>query len=419
MVPAACGLDFGTSNSTLGVTDAIGRPGLLPMEAGQETLPSVLFFSFEDDKVHFGRQGISEYADGAEGRLMRSIKSVLGTALMADTTRIRQRKLGFSEILEIFIAEMKRRGEEAAGNGFDSAVVGRPVHFVDEDETADATAQDQLEAAVRASGFAHIEFQFEPIAAALDYERRIEGEELALVVDIGGGTSDFTIIRLSPERARRADRTADILATGGVHVGGTDFDQLLSFRKVMPVLGLGSGIKDSARLVPAGPYFDLATWHRINRLYAARPIAELRSTLREAADPDKVGQMVAIVEGHYGHALAGTVEETKIALSSADQAVLHFERDGVDLHLGLSAGAFEVAIAEAAARIPHTIDKVLASAGLDADDIQTVLMTGGSTQLRLIRSGLDVQFPGARFFQTDAFGSVGTGLALDAARKFG
>src|SRR5690606_23202398 len=119
-------------------------------------------------------------------------------------------------------------------------VMGRPVQFVDDDPVADREAQGQLEAAVRAQGFSEIAFQFEPIAAALDYERQVTAERLALIVDLGGGTSDFTIIRVGPERARKVDRADDILATAGVHIGGTDFDRLLSMSRVMPELGLGS-----------------------------------------------------------------------------------------------------------------------------------------------------------------------------------
>src|SRR5690606_18236826 len=158
----------------------------------------------------------------------------------------------------------------------------RPVQFVDDDPVADRQAQDQLEAAIRAQGFTDIAFQFEPIAAALDYERQVSGEKLALIVDLGGGTSDFSLVRVSPERAGKADRGSVILPTAGVHIGGTDFDRLLSMARVMPELGLGSLTKDGKRHLPVAPYFDLSTWHRINRLYDAQALRDLRSTMREA-----------------------------------------------------------------------------------------------------------------------------------------
>src|SRR5688572_12894684 len=182
-----CGLDFGTSNSTIARRDSGGVPQLLRLEDGRQTIPSVIFFGFEDDSIHFGRQAVAEYVTGADGRLMRSLKSVLGTSLMSDSTRVKARNYGFIEILGIFIAELKQRAEAELGETVDTVVCGRPVHFVDDDPVADAAAQKQLEGAVRAQGFRHIDFQFEPIAAALDYERQVNSERLALIVDLGGG----------------------------------------------------------------------------------------------------------------------------------------------------------------------------------------------------------------------------------------
>ena len=281
----ACGLDFGTSNSTMGIATHTGGPRLLALEDGKPTIPSVIFFGFEDDTIHFGRAGVAEYVTGAEGRLMRSLKSVLGTSLIGDSTRVKARSYGFVEILGIFIAQLKQRAEAELGGPVDSVVLGRPVHFVDDDAVADAEAQKQLEGAVRAQGFKHIEFQFEPIAAALDYERQVSDEQLALIVDLGGGTSDFTVIRVSPERSKKPQRADDILATAGVHVGGTDFDRLLSVAKVMPELGLGTMTRDGKRHLPVAPYYDLSTWHRINRLYNAQTQRDLRGTRREARAP--------------------------------------------------------------------------------------------------------------------------------------
>lgn len=418
-----CGLDFGTSNSTLGMVGqklgAMAKPRMLALEADEITLPSILFYSFEDDSVSFGREAIAEYTEGVEGRLLRSLKSVLGTSLMGETTRIRQSRVSFSQIITRFVSELKKRADAQLDTPLDVAVLGRPVHFVDENPLADQEAQSQLETAVLNAGFSEVSFQFEPIAAALDYEQSITKEELALVVDIGGGTSDFTIIRLSPTGTTRDDRQADILATAGVHVGGTDFDQLLSFRMVMPQLGMGGKVRGSERLVPNGPYFDLATWHRINNLYTNSQITELRSTWREGTEPDKLKNMLTIVENQLGHALAGEVEQMKIALTSADSVLMDFKRSNVNLTADLTLGAFDKAIAPAADKIPDTINCVLALAGVSADKIDTVIMTGGSTQIPYVRKSLDAVLPQANFMQTDAFGSVGAGLALEAQRRYG
>jgi hypothetical chaperone protein len=412
------GLDFGTSNSTVAVCAPGGVPHLLPLEGTSATLPSAMFFSFEDEAVHFGRAALSEYVTGADGRLMRSLKSMLGTSLFGEATRVKRRALPFFEILGMFIAELRLRAELTLDAAVTDVVVGRPVHFVDDDPEADAAAQQQLEEAVRAQGFAHVEFQFEPIAAALDYEQQVTGEELALVIDIGGGTSDFSIIRLSPERARAADRHEDILATAGVHVGGTDFDRLLSMLKVMPLLGYQTLTRDGKRPLPSAPYYDLATWHRINRLYNRQALHDLRAIHREAAHPEQVAQMVALVEDRLGHRLAACVEAAKITLTARQAAELAFASRGVDIRADVSRDDLSLAIAAALRKIVDTIDSALSLAGLGHHQIQTLILTGGSTQIPAITAALQTLFRGARFVATDAFGSVGLGLALDAARRF-
>jgi hypothetical chaperone protein len=414
-----CGMDFGTSNSTFAVASGNEPARLLPLEDGRPTIPSAIFFSFEEDRPFFGRKAVSEYVTGGDGRLMRSIKSVLGTALFADTTRVKREALAFSDILGLFIAELKKRAEAALGESVSEIVCGRPVRFNDDDDKADALAQRQLEAAVKAQGYRHVEFQFEPIAAALDYEQQVTREELALVADIGGGTSDFTVIRVSPQRARAIDRKDDILATAGVHIGGTDFDRLLSLKKVMPLLGYGTETADGKRPLPSAPYYDLATWHRINRLYNAHTMAELRSTVKEAKFPDLAAMMLAVVEERQGHRLAGRVEEAKIALSEGEQTEFRFVTRDVSLASIIRLDELRNAIEGGTSAIAGAIDKTLAAAGVKGSAIDTLILTGGSTKVPAVSNVLRGLFPGAKAVETDAFGSVGLGLALDARRRFG
>ena len=414
-----CGLDFGTSNSTIARLDSTGTPHLLKLEAGRETIPSVIFFGFEDDSVHFGRQAVAEYVTGADGRLMRSLKSVLGTSLIGDTTRVKAKTYGFIDILGIFIAELKRRAEQELGGTLESVVCGRPVHFVDDDAVADAAAQEQLAGAVRAQGFRHVDFQFEPIAAALDYERQVSAERLALIVDLGGGTSDFSVVRVSPERAKSSDRGGDILATAGVHIGGTDFDRLLSMAKVMPQLGLGTMTRDGKRHLPVAPYHDLSTWHRINRLYNAQTLRDLRGTRREARAPERVAMMMELIEDRLGHLLVGAVEAAKIALSDTDQTDFSFAVRDRSIETVMSIGDFTAALRLPVMRIEDTIGETLRRAGVTAGNIDSLILTGGSTQVPAIANRLQALFPEAELVRTDVLGSVGLGLALDAKRKFG
>lgn len=415
----SCGLDFGTSNSTLSRIGPDRQPKLVALEGEQATIPSVLFFGFEDNSLHFGRAAVAEYVTGAEGRLMRSLKSVLGTALFADTTRIKAQRLGFGEIIGTFVGEVKRRAEARLGGELTDVVMGRPVQFVDDDPKADAEAQGQLEAAVRAQGFTNIVFQYEPIAAALDYERQVTAERLALIVDLGGGTSDFSLVRVSPERAGKADRTADILATTGVHIGGTDFDRLLAMSRVMPELGLGSKTVDGKRFLPVAPYYDLSTWHRINRLYDAKALRDLRSTIREAEEGERVETMVMLVEDRLGHRLIGAVESAKIALSDHDKTPFSFPVRDRTINTEISVAHLGAALADSVTRLETTIAETLRLAGLVASDIDSLILTGGSTLVPEVSGRLQRLFPQAEVVRTDVLGSVGLGLGLEARRHFG
>jgi hypothetical chaperone protein len=413
-----CGLDFGTSNSTLAVARGNEASRLLMLEDGRPTVPSTIFFDFESDRTLIGRAATAAYVFGTDGRMMRSLKSVLGRSLAEEAVRIKRRIVPFLDIIGTFVGELKARAEAQIEGELKDVVLGRPVHYVDDDPIADREAQEQMKRAATAQGFRYVDFQYEPIAAALDYEQAVTQEEIGLIVDLGGGTSDFSVVRVSPDRARAVDRKDDILATAGVHVGGTDFDRQLSLKKVMPELGYGTPTADGKRPLPSAPYVDLATWHWINRLYTPEMQRELRSTRREARDPAKVDGLISIVEHREGHMLAGAVEEAKIALSGAEVTRLGFHGLEVKLQTTISEADFAATIERLIARIEDTLRMAVATAGLRTDQIDTVILTGGSTQIPAVMSRLRANLPDARFVATDAFGSVGLGLALDARRKF-
>ncbi|MFD9899920.1 Hsp70 family protein [Mesorhizobium sp. NPDC059025] len=418
MRPAFGGIDFGTSNSTVGVIEN-GRPHLVALEDGNATLPSAIFFNFEEGSTLFGRRAIADYTDSVEGRLMRALKSVLGSSLAHEKTRIQARTLAFTDIIGLFVAHLKAQLDRHAGQPVENVVLGRPVRFVDEDDAADAEAQNQLEKAARKQGFKHIDFQFEPIAAALDYEHTLNREELALIVDMGGGTSDFSIVRVSPERSAAMDRKGDILANRGVHIGGTDFDRLLSIAHVMPELGYLTPTKDGKRNLPAGYFVDLATWQRINLLYTQKAMLDLRQIHYEAARADLVDRLIEVVEHRFGHALATKVERAKIALTDQDEATVDLALPGANFSALLTKQGLENTIRGEVGRVTQTVADTLADAGVKPTDITAVFLTGGSTAIPLARRSILALVPDAKVVQGDAFGSVGLGLALDARRKFG
>jgi hypothetical chaperone protein len=417
MVSDSCGIDFGTSNSTVGWSRP-GQSALLPLEDGKVTLPSVVFFHAEDLEATYGRAALADYLGGHEGRLMRSLKSLLGTSMMDEYTELMGQAIPFRRLLEQFIGQLKLRAEQAAGRPFRQAVMGRPVFFVDDNPAADQRAEDTLREIARAVGFKDVAFQFEPIAAAFDYESQINREELVLVVDIGGGTSDFSLVRLSPVRALKADRREDILASGGVHIGGTDFDKYLSLSSVMPLLGMGSPLV-SGRQMPSAQYFNLATWHTINFAYTRKAWPEIQDMHRQAVEKDKLERLMNLVRQRSGHWLALQVEAAKIALSGSDTTQMDLGRIQPGSSFPLSRDTFDAAIGHLVSDIEHTVNQLVRTAGVPAAGIDTVFFTGGSSSVPLLRQRVAALLPDALHVEGDLFGSIGAGLALDAKRKFG
>ena len=413
----ACGIDFGTSNSTVGWLRP-GQDSLLPLEDGKITLPSVIFFNTEERRPVYGRLALHEYLEGYEGRLMRSLKSLLGSKLLKSETTVLGSALPFKDLLGFFIGELKKRAEAQAERAFEEVVLGRPVFFVDDDQAADQEAQNTLVAVAHKLGFKEVSFQYEPIAAAFDYESSLAREELVLIVDIGGGTSDFSLVRLAPERHQLAERQDDILATGGVHIGGTDFDKQLSLAGVMLLFGYGSRMKSDA-FMPTSYHLNLATWHTINALYAQKTQLALQNMRYDIVDATGIDRLFGLIEQRAGHWLAMQVEESKIALSEQEARAIDLSRVEPGLVAELTRPLFENAIEPLLERIRASLTQLLADAGIAADQVDTLFFTGGSSGVPALRQSVAAMLPNARSVEGNTFGSIGSGLAIEAKKRYG
>ena len=412
-----CGLDFGTSNTTLG-TIINDVPVLAALEDAHVTIPSAIFYK-ADTGALIGRKAMEAYVDGVPGRLMRSLKSVLGTSLIDETTRVGRERIGFRSVIGNYIGAVKRRAEAATGSELRQVVHGRPVFFVDDNPAGDRKAEDVLLGIAKDIGFTDVSFQFEPIAAALDYERQIDAEEIALIADIGGGTSDFSIVRLSPQRHRHADRKDDILANDGVRIGGTDFDRQLSLGTIMPLLGYRTAMKRAGLDVPSGYFHDLATWSSINRMYDPKVMNEIRQVRYEAQQPELLDRLVRVLDEQRGHTLAMEIEDAKIALSSAPKSSIALDWIEPGLAAGVARKELVGHTQNLADRITARIAICLEQAGLSADAIDAVFLTGGSVQLAHVRKAITSAVPNARAIDGDTFGAVGKGLTIEAVRRYG
>jgi hypothetical chaperone protein len=405
------GIDFGTSNSAMAWLGPEGSARLIPLEGEALAMPTAVFYNAEDQSTHYGRDALKHYLEGTDGRLMRSLKSLLGSPLLLETTQIGHQQISFQDIIATFLATLRERATQHLGSAPHRVVMGRPVHFVDEDPERDAQAEASLRQAVEAVGFDAVSFQLEPIAAALDYEQRLTKESTVLVVDLGGGTSDFTVVRLGPERMRHANRSADILATTGVHIGGTDYDRQLNLAQVMPLLGY-KHTGPEQREVPSRVFFDLATWHLIHWQYQPKAIAHAKTLRSNYSDPLLHERLMQVLTERHGHLMAHEVEQAKIRCSvtraDTDIALAVIEH-GLQARLGVS---------DMQAHLHGLLDRTVACArecvqraGLTDASLDAVYLTGGSSALSTFQTALQAEFAGVPLVEGDLFGGVALGLA--------
>ena len=406
----ACGLDFGTSNSAIGVFRD-GAAALVPVEADATLIPSAVFVDYEEKgRALFGNEAIAAYVAQTDGRLMRALKSILSSSLIDEETILAGRKVPLTRIVEIFVRHLKKKAEAFAGHEIASVVHGRPVRFVDGDDAADARAQEVLEAIARRAGFRDVTFVYEPIAAARNYELTVRREELALIADIGGGTSDFSVIRVGPQHRERADRSRDVLANAGLRVGGTDFDAALSLAAVMPLLGLGTQLVEKDLPMPSALYHELAAWPTINFAYGYRNEREVVELVTLACEPEKVERLLKVLRQRLGHRLAFAVEDAKIALSAAERSDVPLEFLEAGLALAATRDGFDRAIGSRTDRLYEAARGCIAAAGVGPAEIDTIFLTGGSSRVPAVRAAVARAAPSARLAGGSDLMSVALGL---------
>ncbi len=414
----ACGLDFGTSNSAIGIVRD-GAPLLAPVEDDATLIPSAVFFDYETrGRILFGAEAVRTYIGQTEGRLMRALKSILGSPLIDETTALGHKKVALTEVVEIFIRHLKSKAEAFAGAEISAVVHGRPVRFVDRDDKADAKAQNVLDRIARRAGFRDVAFVYEPIAAAYYYEETARVEETVLIADIGGGTSDFSVIRIGPERRRKPDRRDDILSNDGVRVGGTDFDTLLSLDAVMPQLGLGTHLFEKNLPMPKALYFELATWPTINFTYTHKNERELKVLVSDSKEPEKTRRLLKTIHHRLGHRIAFAVEDAKICLSNAEEAPIALAFLERELAVSATRKGFQRAVKEKTEQLHATASRCIAGAGLKPNTIDTVFFTGGSSLVPAVRAAIARAVPAARVASGSDFLSVALGLTREAERRF-
>lgn len=413
----SCGIDFGTSNSSVAVAHR-DEIKLVPVEGSHITIPSAIFFQRPNNVPVFGRAATDMFFKRINGRFMRSLKRVLGTSLMKHGTAVNDKPMTFEKILASFLKHLKDKADVYEGINIENVTMGRPVHFVDNDPAADKQAEYELRGIARSVGFKNIEFQFEPIAAAFAHEVNVVGEQLAMVADLGGGTSDFSVIRLSKAFIHKPDRSKDILGNSGVRIGGNDFDKDLSLATIMPEIGYGSTYGEKNLEVPSKFYHDLSEWSKVNFVYTTKILSQTRQIFYQSREPEKFGRLLKILEQESGHSLLAAAEETKIELTNTDTVLTKFDFIEHGLGMTIRRQEFNEAIHERIEKISRSATECLKRAGVKNVDVDLVILTGGSTEVPAIQDEFKRLFPGAKIADQNKLSSVGTGLAYDSRNRF-
>ncbi len=421
------GIDFGTTNSALAVAEGGGRTVLAHYASSAGPTPSfrsVLFFGREDDdspvESSAGPMAIERYlAMEGERRLMQSLKSFLASRLFSAT-----QLFGRRTTLEHLVTRMVRLLLEesdvhrAALDGGAPVVAGRPVRFAKSHSVEDDDfAVERLRRALADAGLERVEFEYEPVAAAHHYEQGLERDELVMIADFGGGTSDFCLLRVGPGCRGRARSADDILGTEGVALAGDAFDARIVRELVAPRLGRGSHhvtpYGDRVR-VPNWIYRDLERWHHLSFLRSKKTLGLLYELARQSEQPEAIEALLRLVEDDLGYALYRAVERCKTELSSRDRAELHFAAGPVRIDAALSRDDFEGWIAEELGEIAAAVDRLLEKTGRTVEDVDRVFLTGGSSFVPAVRRIFERRFGADRLRTGAELTSVASGLALRA-----
>jgi hypothetical chaperone protein len=424
---SAVGIDFGTTNSAIARSiDGSSKVEILrvPLFDGTtESYRSLLYLEHlrKNGKNRLtswtGPAGIEHYlARETDGRLIQSLKSFL-TSRSLLTTEIFGQRVSIEELIARILRDLREKAEKAFDAPITSAVVGRPVRFVGADTEADNIyAENRLRSAYRLAGFETVRFEMEPIAAAHYYESTLERDELILIGDFGGGTSDFSLIRVGPTIRRRGRAASDVVGNAGVGIAGDAFDAKIVRHLVSPFLGLGSQMRSVNKIlpVPSWVFAKLERWHHLSLLKGRDTMNMLTSVKAQALEPQKIDALIHLIQEDRGYYLHQAVQATKSDLSTTDVARFHLSDGGAEIDARVERASFERWIAEELAAIEECVDGLLGDSDVPPASVDMVFLTGGSSLVPAVRRIFEQRFGADRIRAGSEFTSVAQGLALKA-----
>jgi len=411
------GLDFGTTNSSLAWAREDGEivfSDLDPRAVNPRVLRSLLYFSLEERAFVVGQRAIDEYlAENMQGTLIQSIKTFLATESF-EQTWINDRYYRLEDLIAVIFRHVHAAIRDLTDDEDVALVMGRPAIYVARPER-EALAHERLRKAAQLAGFFDIQFQFEPVAAGLAYEATLAAPELAFIADLGGGTSDFTVMRLGPGNG--GDRRGDILASGGVQVAGDSFNARLMTQRLAKHFGDGShfrSMEGREMPFPKQLVYQLGRWHEISFLRGPRTREQLRRIKWTSNAPEKITALQEFVEGNYAFFLFQEIERAKSDLSETGEAVIRFERHDIHIEEPVARAEFEELIGPDLDEIQRCMRAVLARSGAAAGDVGALFMTGGSAQIPAVRRMFAEEFGEEKLRSRDFLTSVAYGLGVVA-----
>jgi len=423
------GIDFGTTNSSIARVDASGHVELarFPYAAGVvEAYRSLLYLDHVKERgasrirSWSGPAAIEEYlAAETKGRLIQSLKSFLSSRGLK-ATDVFGRRMTLEDLISRILRDVREKAEAQFGLRIEHAVVGRPVQFVGAANDEDSRfAEGRLRQALQAASYGSIEFELEPVAAAQYYESTLDHDELILIGDFGGGTSDFSLLRVGPGVRQRGRTAEDLLGNSGVGLAGDAFDAKIVRNLVSPALGrgsLGQSLKKTLPAVPNWVYAKLEHWHHLSFLRNGGTMNMLHGAKATAFEPEKIEALIHLIKEDLGYELHRSVQSVKCALSMQTSAPFRFSDGVVEIQATVERSAFEEWIGEELAQIEACVDGLVAASGIAPGDVDRVFLTGGSSFVPAVRRIFESRFGGQRIRTGNEFTSVARGLALKAGR---
>ena len=419
------GIDFGTTNSAVAMADESGHVTMARYRTGEnesETFRSILFFAppqkgmRRELSAYAGPDAIERYLQADDGgRLIQSIKSYLANSSLKSTSLF-GKSYRFEELVGYLLRSLKAAAAQSGVRIGKKAVVGRPVRFVGAATQADDVyATKRLTEALAMAGISEVHFEIEPVAAAYSYEAALKKDELLLVADFGGGTTDFTLVGVGPD-SRRRNATDRVLASAGVGIAGDSFDAKLVRHLVAPLLGRGSQwrLVGKTGTVPNWPFAKLEHWHHLSFLKSNENMEALRSLRARALEPDKIDLFIMLVTEDLAFQLHRAVQQVKYDLSAKQEAMFKFRVPGIHISQSVTRAEFEEWIAEELHAIASCVDDMMKSSGVKPQQLDRVFLTGGSSFVPAVREIFERRFGRERIVGGSEFTSVAKGLALKA-----